>query len=266
MAHPIPTLLMAFAMMTTLWPLSIRLKDVSIIDILWAPAFAVLAWLSADLAPDVGPRGWIVLGLITVWAVRLGSHVYGRWRRLGHEDYRYTAIRKQRGGNFALTSLWWIFWMQALLLWIISWPLQAAFDAPETPLGVLDALGIALGAGGIIIEAAADAQLTRFRANPENRGHVLDTGLWGWSRHPNYFGDFALWWGLYLIALGAGAPWWTALGPIVMSALLLHYSGASLMEDTITDRRPAYADYIRRTSAFFLWPPTRSPRTQGPST
>jgi len=251
------TLLAAFAMMTALWPLSIRLKDVSIIDILWAPAFAILAWICAALAPELGLRGGIVLALITVWAVRLGSHVYARWRRLGHEDYRYTAIRKQRGGNFAMTSLYWIFWMQALLLWIISWPVQAAFDNPQAPLNALDVLGIALAVGGIIIETVADIQLTRFRANPANRNRVLDTGVWAWSRHPNYFGDFAMWWGYYLIALAVGAPWWTILGPIVMSALLLYYSGASLMEDTIVERRPGYNDYIKRTSIFVPWPPAR---------
>ena len=146
--------------------------------------------------------------------------------------------------------------MQALLLWVISWPLQAALSH-AAPLGALDMLGMAMAVLGIAIEALADAQLTRFRADPHSRGLVLDRGLWAWSRHPNYFGDFLLWWGFFLLGISAGGPWWTILGPIAMSALLIHYSGAGLMEDTIKDRRPGYADYVRRTSLFLPWPPRR---------
>jgi steroid 5-alpha reductase family enzyme len=256
MTIALTTLLLAFAMMTVLWPLSIRLRDVSIIDILWAPAFAVVAWASAALSPVRDARGAVLLGLVTLWAIRLGTHVFKRWRRLGHEDYRYAAIREKRGPNFALTSLFWIFWLQELLLWIISWPLEAVF-AQSRPLFWLDGLGIAAAVLGILIEAVADAQLTRFRALPDNRGRVLDTGIWSWSRHPNYFGDCVMWWGFFIIGIAAGAPWWTVLSPIVMSALLIHYSGAGLMEDTIRDRRPGYADYVQRTSVFFPLPPAR---------
>ncbi|HEV2651207.1 MAG TPA: DUF1295 domain-containing protein [Rhizomicrobium sp.] len=247
------TLVLAFAMMTAAWVLSRRLNDVSIVDILWAPAFAVLAIVSA-LVTGVSMRGFIVLVLVEVWAVRLGSHIYARWRRLGHEDYRYTEIRRKRGGNFAVTSLWWIFWMQAALLWVISWPLQAAL-VYRNPLNWLDGVGTALAIAGIAIEAVADVQLTRFRADPANRNRVLDTGIWAWSRHPNYFGDFTLWWGFFLLAIAAGGPWWLILSPIAMSALLVHYSGAGLMEDTIASRRPGYADYVRRTSLFVPLPP-----------
>ena len=254
MAHPILTLVLAFAMMTALWPLSIRLHDVSIVDILWAPAFAVLAWAYDFAEPSLGLRGWIALSLVTVWALRLGLHIAVRWRRLGHEDYRYAAIRRRGGPKFPYTSLVWIFWLQALLLWVISWPLQAALSGSGA-LNGLDFAAIAMIVAGIGIEAIADAQLTRFRADPGNRGRVLDRGLWAWSRHPNYFGDFLMWWGFFVLGLAAGGPWWTILGPVAMSALLLHYSGAGLMEDTIGDRRPGYADYVRRTSLFLPWPP-----------
>jgi steroid 5-alpha reductase family enzyme len=256
MTYPLITLLLAFGMMTALWPLSIRLKDVSVIDILWAPAFAVLAWTCAALSPVRDARGAILLGLVTLWAIRLSTHVFLRWRKLGHEDYRYAAIREKRGPNFALTSLFWIFWLQALLLWVISWPLQAVF-AQARPLFWLDALGVGAAVLGIVIEAVADAQLTRFRALPDNRNRVLDTGIWSWSRHPNYFGDFVMWWGFFMIGIAAGASWWTTLSPIAMSALLIHYSGAGLMEDTIRNRRPGYADYTRRTSLFVPLPPAR---------
>ena len=254
MNHPILTLILAFAMMTALWPISLMLRDVSIVDILWAPAFAILALAHAVTEPPVKPRAWIAIALVCAWALRLGGHIFLRWRKLGGEDTRYAAIRERNGPKFPLSSLFLIFWLQALLLWVISWPLQAACSG-AAPLNMLDALGSAIAALGIFIEAVADRQLTRFRADPANRQRVLDRGLWAWSRHPNYFGDFLLWWGIFLLGLAAGGPWWTMLGAIVMSALLIHYSGAGLMEDTIAQRRPGYADYIRRTSLFVPWPP-----------
>jgi steroid 5-alpha reductase family enzyme len=254
MAHPFITLGLSFGMMTALWPLSVRLRDVSIVDILWAPAFAVLAWSYVFAAPPIGIRAWIALALVSVWALRLGSHIWARWRRLGHEDYRYAEIRRRNGANFPLTSLVWIFWLQALLLWVISWPLQAALSGAGA-LNALDLAATAMIATGILFEAVADTQLTRFRADPDNRGRVLDSGVWAWSRHPNYFGDFLIWWGFFVLGIAASGPWWTILGPIAMSALLIHYSGAGLMEDTIKHRRPGYADYVRRTSIFVPWPP-----------
>lgn len=254
MTHPVLTAVLAFAMMTALWPLSVRLHDVSIVDIFWAPAFALLAWSYVLVPPPFGPRGWIALALVTVWGLRLGLHMLARWRRLGHEDYRYAEIRRRNGPNFPLTSLVWIFWLQALLLWVISWPLQAALSGSDALNGG-DAVAIAMIAAGILIEAIADGQLTRFRADPDSRGKVLDSGIWAWSRHPNYFGDFLMWWGFFVLGIAAGGPWWTILGPLAMSALLIHYSGAGLMEDTIKDRRPGYADYVRRTSLFIPWPP-----------
>ncbi len=254
MAHPFITLGLSFGMMTALWPLSVRLRDVSIVDILWAPAFAVLAWSYVFVSPPLGARAWIALALITVWALRLGGHIWARWRRLGHEDYRYAEIRRRNGPNFPLTSLVWIFWLQGLLLWVISWPLQAALSGSRA-VNALDFAAIAMIAAGILFEAVADIQLTRFRADPDSRGRVLDTGVWAWSRHPNYFGDFLIWWGFFVLGIAAGGPWWTILGPLAMSALLIHYSGAGLMEDTIRHRRPGYADYVRRTSIFVPWPP-----------
>lgn len=253
MAYPLLTLATALGMMTFCWLVSLRLRDVSIVDILWAPAFAIIAWLCALDARAIGLRRWLVLGLVTIWALRLGSHVLRRWLKLGHEDYRYSAIRRKHGLNFPFTSLFWIFWLQGVLLWVISWPLQVV-PASAKPLNWLDVVSCAVALAGIVIEGIADRQLTRFRAVRENREKVLDTGLWAWSRHPNYFGDFLLWWGLWLIALAGGGPWWTAMGPIAMSALLLHYSGIGLMEDTIIDRRPDYRDYIRQTSAFVPLP------------
>ena len=185
------TLLVAFGMMTALWLPSLPLRDVSIIDILWAPAFAILAGVCLARDPMPGPRAWIALALVSLWAVRLGLHVLLRWIRLGHEDYRYAEMRRARGTSFPLVSLVTIFWLQAVLLWIISWPLQVVFVAPETPLNMFDPLAIAMIVAGIVIEGVADAQLTRFRANPGNKGQVMRTGLWSWSRPSQLFRRFS---------------------------------------------------------------------------
>jgi steroid 5-alpha reductase family enzyme len=256
LSHFLATLPAAMGLMALCWLISLPLRDVSIVDIFWAPAFAVVGATSAFLSGRWNMRGAVVLILIILWALRLGSHVFARWRRLGHEDYRYAAIRARNGTAFPATSLLWIFGLQGILLWVISWPLQAIFYS-RAPLNWLDIVGMLLLIAGICVEAVADAQLSRFRRMAANSHRVLDTGLWAWSRHPNYFGDFLLWWSVFLIAMAAHAPWWTVLGPTVMSALLLHYSGVGLMEETIADRRPEYRAYIRSTSAFVPMPPKR---------
>ena len=256
MDHLFPTLAASFAMMTLCWLVSLPLRDVSIVDSLWAPAFAVLAGLCAVLSDQVTQRGWFALALVTIWAIRLGSHVFRRWLRLGHEDYRYAAIRQSRGRNFPFTSLFWIFWLQAALLWLISWPLQAAFGGVR-PLNLLDAVGGTRrvcrhrhrGRGG----CTACPLPRRLR----KQGPCAANRSLGLVASPKLFRRFRLVVGFFVIALAGGAPWWTVFGPVAMSALLLHYSGVGLMEETIGDRRPDYADYIRRTSAFFPWPPMK---------
>jgi steroid 5-alpha reductase family enzyme len=192
-----------------------------------------------------------VLCLVSLWGLRLAAYL--AWRNRGHdEDRRYQAIRRRNEPNFALKSLWLIFGFQAVLAWIISLPLAGAI-AGDAPLGLLDGLGVALWAVGLYFEAAGDWQLARFKADPGNTGRVMDRGLWRYTRHPNYFGDFCVWWGLYLVALSAGA-WWTVVGPLIMSLLLLRFSGVRLLERDIGERRPAYAEYVRRTNAFFPGP------------
>jgi steroid 5-alpha reductase family enzyme len=154
-------------------------------------------------------------------------------------------------------SLFTVFLLQAALVVVVSLPLQAgAALGARAPLGLLDAAGAALFAAGLAFEAIADAQLARFLARPGSAGRVMDEGLWRWSRHPNYFGDFLVWWGLGLVGAAAGAPW-ALVGPAVMSLLLLRVSGVTLLEKTIGARRPGYAEYAARTSAFFPWPPSR---------
>ncbi len=250
MTDPLLTLLVVLGCTTALWLLSLALRDVSIIDVFWAVGFFVVTLVANRL--QAGPRGLILLALTGAWAARLGIHLLVRLIKLGHEDYRYTAMRRSSPQTFWIRSLITIFCFQAVLLWLISFPLQAAVPSPR-PLAVLDYAGIAVAIVGIVIEAISDWQLTRFRADPTNKDKVMDHGLWHYSRHPNYFGDCVMWWGLYLIALSAGA-WWSIVGPIVMTVLLLRVSGVALMEKHIGKRRPEYDAYIRCTSAFVPLP------------
>jgi steroid 5-alpha reductase family enzyme len=245
----------AAVLMLALWAASVRMRDASIVDVFWGPAFAAVGWTSVAVAGP-SPRGTLVAALATAWGLRLAVHLARRRRGQG-EDRRYAAMRAAHGERFALASLFTVFLLQAALVWLVSLPLQAAAAIPPgAPLGALDAAGVAVFGSGLAFEAVADAQLARFLADPRNRGGVMQSGLWRYSRHPNYFGDFLVWWGLGLVALAAGA-WWALAGPALMTVLLLRVSGVTLLEKTIGDRRPAYAAYAARTSALFPRPPRR---------
>jgi steroid 5-alpha reductase family enzyme len=207
---------------------------------------------SAAAGRSLEPRAILVDSLLVIWALRLS--IYITWRNWGNgEDPRYQAIRARNQPNFAFKSLYLVFILQALLAWIISLPLLGSLSS-ERPLGPIDALGTLLWLVGFVFEAGGDWQLSRFTADPGNKGRVMDLGFWRYTRHPNYFGDFCVWWGLYLIAVSAGA-WWSFIGPLLMSVLLMRVSGVTLLERNIGKRRPGYADYARRTAAFFPWLP-----------
>jgi steroid 5-alpha reductase family enzyme len=252
MTTPLLALAVILGCTTALWLLSLALSDAGIIDIFWAPGFFIVATATALIESHLVARTVIILVLTAMWAERLGAHLLHRWRGFHEEDRRYTAMRQ--GGGFWWKSLFRVFWLQAVILWVVSWPLQAAIPRGAVPLGPLDIVGAALALAGIVIEGVADAQLARFKRDPASKGKVLDTGIWAWSRHPNYFGNATMWWGFWLIALSAGA-WWTIFSPIVMTFFLLRVSGVALLEKDIGERRPGYADYIRNTSAFIPWPP-----------
>jgi len=231
------------------WILSLPLRNVSIVDSLWSLLFAFAgATYALSSAMPLSGRTLLVLTLVTLWALRLS--VYITWRNRGHgEDPRYQVIRARNEPHFAFKSLYLVFGLQAVLAWIISLPLLGAILSAR-PLGVWDAAGALAWLLGFAFEAGGDWQLARFKANLENRGRVMDRGFWRYTRHPNYFGDFCVWWGFYLIAAGAGA-WWSFVGPLLMSVLLMRVSGVTLLEKDIAKRRPEYVDYVRRTNAFF---------------
>lgn len=236
------------------WVWSLSRRNVTIVDSLWSLMFVLAAFAYAAGAAPIGPRAVLVLCLVTVWAMRLSLYI--TWRNWGGgEDRRYQAIRRRNQPRFGLKSLYLIFLLQALLAWVISLPLLGAILNPGR-LGISDLLGAALWLVGFGAEAGGDWQLARFQSDPANQGKVMDRGFWRYTRHPNYFGDFTLWWGFYVIAAGAGA-WWSILGPTLMSVLLMRVSGVRLLEKDIGERRPQYADYSRRTNAFFPGMPKR---------
>jgi steroid 5-alpha reductase family enzyme len=213
------------------------------------------AAVHAVAAAQLPSRGFLVLGLTCIWAARLS--VYLAVRASGQpEDRRYQAIRARNEPGFAWKSLYLVFGLQAVLAWIVSVPLAGAILS-STRLTVLDAVGAAIVTFGIAFQTIADTQLANFKAAPRNHGRVLDTGLWKYSRHPNYFGECCIWWGFYLIACAAGA-WWSIFSPVVMTVLLLKISGVALLEKDIAQRRPDYRDYVRRTNAFIPAPPKPS--------
>jgi len=241
--------------MLLLWAASVRLRDASFVDPFWGPGFAAVAWTSVAVAGP-SPRGLLLALLASAWGLRLGVHL-GLRNRGRAEDRRYAAMRAAHGRRFWWVSLFTVFLLQAALLWAVSLPLQAgAALGQASALGALDLAGAAVALTGLAFEAIGDAQLARFIADPASRGRVMDRGLWAWTRHPNYFGDALTWWGLCLVALGSGA-WWALLGPALMTVLLLRVSGVTLLEATIGERRPGYAAYAARTSAFIPWPPGR---------
>jgi steroid 5-alpha reductase family enzyme len=242
------------------WVVSVAKRDASIVDGLWGPLFVFAALTYAWPLGQKGQRSVVVLALVAAWALRLTVYVLARnWGR--GEDYRYREIRRRNEPNFALKSAYLVFGLQAVLAWMISMPLFAALTS-AAPLNALDAIGVALALFGLTFETVADWQLARFRRDPSNRGQVLCRGLWRNSRHPNYFGEACVWWGFGLIAVAAGG-WWTLFSCLLITWLLLRVSGVALLEQTIASRRPAYAAYVQRTSAFVPWPRRKRARADG---
>jgi steroid 5-alpha reductase family enzyme len=237
-----------FATAIACWVYSVIRDDVSIVDSLWSLMFLELLTIYLLLSAPLTPRAWLVLALVVIWSLRLSIHITHR-NHGQPEDHRYATIRANNEPHFRYKSLYIVFGLQAALACFIGLPLLLA-AAGESALSWLDALGVSLWLFGMFFEVVGDAQLARFKADPQNRGKVLDTGLWRYTRHPNYFGEFTIWWGFFVLAVAAGG-WWTILSPLLMSFLLLRVSGVALLEKTIGERRPEYADYVRRTNAFF---------------
>lgn len=249
--------LVILGLMTFLWLVSLVLKDSSIVDIFWGAGFVVTTWISFLLTPDgFETRKWLLSLLVTVWGLRLSLHILVRnWGK--GEDFRYQAWRKEADAAWWWRSFFKVFLLQGILMWIISAPLFAAqYTAQPARLIWLDYLAIPIWLIGFFFEAVGDWQLTRFRANPANKGNVLNTGVWHYTRHPNYFGDATQWWAYYLVSVAAGG-WWTIFSPIIMTTLLLRVSGAALLEKSLKEEKPQYKEYIETTSEFIPWFPRK---------
>ncbi len=236
---------------TLVWLLSLALGNAGIVDIFWGPGFVLVGgFYLVSLPGDPTPRGLIVVGLATFWAARLALHIGLRAAGAG-EDFRYRKWREEAGPSFWWMSFFKIFLLQAVLLWIVSSPLLLAqLSRPGAGLRAVDAVGVALFVVGFAFEAVADWQLVRFKRDPGNHGRTMRSGLWSRSRHPNYFGEAVLWWGLGLLALPTGG-WLALIGPLLITFLLMKVSGVAMLDAALVERRPGYADYVRSTPAFF---------------
>lgn len=251
-----------FAAVLVLWAISVAIKDVSFIDAFWGAGMAMLAiasWLNVREQP--GELATLIMIMTAAWGFRLGIYLFLRWRREG-EDRRYRKMleKPREKGQFASYALTRVWLMQAVLLFMVSSPAQVgilASGAPA-PISKLAWIGFALWCVGIFFEWVGDWQLARFKADPANKGYVLDTGLWRYTRHPNYFGDFCVWWGIWLTSAAAGWEYAavTVIGPIFLSYTLTSWSGVPLLEKNLHKTKGnKYAVYERRTSAFFPLPP-----------
>ena len=242
------------SLMTLLWLISLWMKNSSIVDMFWGAGFVIAGWVYFTLTPDgYLPRKLLISALVTIWGLRLSIYILRRnWGK--PEDFRYRKWRGEAGSKWWWQSFFKVFLLQGVLLWIISIPLLAAqyWGLPDH-LTLLDFLGLAVWLVGFYFEAMGDYQLSRFKSRPENKGKVMDSGVWRYTRHPNYFGDSAQWWGYYLIAASAGG-WWTIYSPVLMTLFLLRVSGVALLERSM-ETRPGYKEYIERTSAFIPWFP-----------
>jgi steroid 5-alpha reductase family enzyme len=246
------------ALFTGLWLVSLLVKNSSIVDMWWGPGILLIGATYKFTSTGAHNRSTLVLALLAIWAVRLAWHIGAR--NIGHgEDFRYAKWRRERGASWWWFSYFKVFVLQAVIAWIVAMPLFYAMTSPEpVPFTIWDFAGAIVFAIGFVFEAIGDEQLRRFKKDPASKGRVLDTGLWRYTRHPNYFGEAVMWWGFGLFSVAAGG-YAGVIGPAIMTFLLIRVSGVALLEKTLVDAKPGYRDYVRSTSAFLPRPPRRLP-------
>lgn len=259
-------LLLNFAVAITavvmLWLISIAIKDVSIIDMIFAVIMCLILLASALMTPQLGAADKVLLGVVALWAVRVTVHLVRRnW---GHgEDPRYSKLRTWVEGEWAFhwLSLRKVFLLQGVVLWFATLPAQIAILLPE-PSGptLITYIGATIALMGLLVETVADVQLTAFRADPSKKGTVLQSGLWRYSRHPNYFGELCVWWGVFVMACANPLAIVAIVGPLAYSHLIVNVTGQATLDKKLAREKPGYAEYMERTSGMFLWPP-KPPRS-----
>jgi steroid 5-alpha reductase family enzyme len=259
------TLAMAAALQAGTLALAVRGGRHSAVDVTWGAGFVAIAAVACALGWDHGVNGrrLLIFVLTAAWGLRLAGHIYLRLRKHPGEDRRYEELLARGGTARTRYAITHVYLPQGLTQWFISLPVQVAMFQQGGPgglsgIGVLGGVGIALWTVGFVFEAVGDHQLAVFQRDPSSSGRVLDSGLWRYTRHPNYFGDACVWWGLSLIAFAHWPGILTIASPVLMTYLLTRGTGAEMLERTIGDRRPGYAEYVRRTSGFFPAPPKRT--------
>jgi steroid 5-alpha reductase family enzyme len=250
-------LLLIWVLVTLLWIWSVIIKNVSIVDIFWGIAFVTINAFYVFYSGELNPRKILILVLVSVWGLRLATHLAIRNSGKG-EDFRYREFRHKYGHE----RYWWIsyfqtFLLQGFLIMVISLPLLGiGLSSHPGRLNLLDYLGVIVWLIGFTFEAGGDFQLSRFKSDPANIGKVLDTGFWKYTRHPNYFGDSAVWWAYALFSIAAGS-YWQITGSFIMTILIIRVSGVALLEKSLTGSKPHYREYIQKTSSFFPWFPKK---------
>jgi steroid 5-alpha reductase family enzyme len=254
-------------LMLATWSVSLLRRDASIVDIVWGLGFVLVAWAAKFVTGASGAGNWLLLLMVTVWGLRLAGYLAKRNLGKG-EDFRYKAMRRKHGERFAIVSLYTVFGLQGALMFVVSLPVTMGQRDTSAGAGFVVFLGFVVWAIGIYFEAMGDAQLARFKRDPRNEGQIMDQGLWALTRHPNYFGDALVWWGLAIVGSSQGAGVWAFLGAGVMTVLLVRVSGAAMLDRLLAKRKPGYAEYMARTSGFIPMPrrsaQVRTPRRDRP--
>ena len=254
-------------LMLATWSVSLLRRDASIVDIVWGLGFVLVAWAAKFVTGASGAGNWLLLLMVTVWGLRLAAYLAKRNLGKG-EDFRYKAMRRKHGERFAIVSLYTVFGLQGALMFVVSLPVTMGQRDTSAGAGFVVFLGFVVWAIGIYFEAVGDAQLARFKRDPRNEGQIMDQGLWALTRHPNYFGDALVWWGLAIVGSSQGAGVWAFLGAGVMTVLLVRVSGAAMLDRLLAKRKPGYAEYMARTSGFIPMPrrsaQVRTPRRDRP--
>lgn len=249
MNYYLTLVLLLFVYMSLWFLVSLIKKRNDVADVAWGLGFVLMTWTSFFLSGDSGTRGLLVGVLVSVWGLRLAWHIHVR-NKDKTEDYRYLAWRKEWGTWFYLRSYVQVYLLQGFFLFLIVLPVLLINKSAGISLGILDVLGVIVWVVGFYFEAMGDVQLARFIKNHANKGKLMQSGLWAYTRHPNYFGEVTQWWGLWLIALSVPNGWLGSIGPITITFLILKVSGIPMLEKKMAEN-PEFAEYKRRVSVFF---------------
>ena len=244
--------LILFVYMNLWFIISFIKKRNDVADVAWGLGFVILAWISFYISKDISLRGLLVVTLVSVWGLRLSWHIYVR-NRNKKEDYRYMAWRKGWGKWFYLRSYTQVYLLQGVLLFLIVLPVLFINKNPGNTLGLIDIIGAMVWLVGFLFESVGDAQLAKFIKNPSNKGKLMQSGLWKYSRHPNYFGEVTQWWGIWIIALSVPGGWLTVIGPLTITILILKVSGIPMLEKKM-EENPEFSEYKKRVSIFLPLP------------